>query len=175
MGEPDLVPVALLPCPFCGGEPVLDDLGDPHDDSFVHCTHCEVQQIANYTSEKAAARWNTRSTPSSPPTDEGLREAQRSALQTALIDGRRRSEWTVGSEEWLDETAVRLAALTRPVTPVVPAELLDQVDAGLRLAHVLTGDVPCTTQALDTLNHARDAASSLRALLTNSVADGGEG
>ena len=49
-----------LPCPFCGGEPIADDLGDPADDSFIHCSGCEVQQIANYTPQEAAARWNTR-------------------------------------------------------------------------------------------------------------------
>jgi Lar family restriction alleviation protein len=64
--------VELLPCPFCGGEAELNDLGDPQDDSFVSCTRpkCEVQQIARFTPEAAIAAWNTRPTP-----DNGLREA----------------------------------------------------------------------------------------------------
>lgn len=49
----------LLPCPFCGGEPVLDNLIDP-DDHYVNCTKCEIQTIANYTREQVIARWNTR-------------------------------------------------------------------------------------------------------------------
>ena len=56
-------PVALLPCPFCGGRPKLQDLGDA-DSFYVHCTKCEVQQIANYSPEIASQRWNSR-----PPTE----------------------------------------------------------------------------------------------------------
>lgn len=52
--------VELLPCPFCGGDPIADNLGDPMDDSFIHCSKCEVQQIANYAPHRAAALWNTR-------------------------------------------------------------------------------------------------------------------
>jgi len=51
--------IKLLPCPFCGGEPEILELGD--DDSYyVHCTDCEVQQIANYRPHVAARRWNER-------------------------------------------------------------------------------------------------------------------
>ena len=54
--------VALLPCPcpMCGSDAVLDDLGDPQDDSFVHCDDCGLQQIAKYTPMQAIAAWNTR-------------------------------------------------------------------------------------------------------------------
>ena len=52
----------LLPCPFCGGEAEVIDLGNPNDDSYVHCTNrkCEVQQIARYTDAEAITAWNTR-------------------------------------------------------------------------------------------------------------------
>lgn len=58
--------VKLELCPFCGGEAELEDLGDPQDDSFVHCANprCEVQQIAQYTPEQAIAAWNTRTSTS---------------------------------------------------------------------------------------------------------------
>jgi len=62
----------LKPCPFCGGEPVLDDLGDA-DSHFVRCSKCEVQQIAKHMPWEAAERWNERT--STPPlTDEAMRE-----------------------------------------------------------------------------------------------------
>jgi Lar family restriction alleviation protein len=64
MNTEDAELVELKACPFCGGEAELDDLGDPNDDSFVHCTRCDVQQIANYGAAKASERWNTRATAS---------------------------------------------------------------------------------------------------------------
>lgn len=50
----------LKPCPFCGGDAEVIDLGDPDDDSYAHCTKCRVQQIADFTAKEAALRWNTR-------------------------------------------------------------------------------------------------------------------
>jgi hypothetical protein len=40
----------------------LIDLGDPQDDSYVHCTRrsCGLQQIARYTPATAITAWNTR-------------------------------------------------------------------------------------------------------------------
>lgn len=35
------------------------ELGDA-DSFYVHCTECEVQQIANYRPQQAADRWNLR-------------------------------------------------------------------------------------------------------------------
>jgi Lar family restriction alleviation protein len=52
--------VRLLACPFCGGKPEMCELGDA-DSFYVHCTECEVQQIANYRPREAAERWNRRS------------------------------------------------------------------------------------------------------------------
>jgi Lar family restriction alleviation protein len=59
----------LKPCPFCGSEDLeLDNLVDA-DDFYVSCRKCQVQQIANYTKEVAAQRWNTR------PVEDALVEA----------------------------------------------------------------------------------------------------
>jgi Lar family restriction alleviation protein len=55
-----LIAETLLPCPFCGGEAVIEDLGEPDDDSFAHCEDCGVQQIADFTRREAARMWNTR-------------------------------------------------------------------------------------------------------------------
>lgn len=53
--------VELKSCPFCGGKPLLDHLGDNARYGFyVHCDDCETQQIANYTSDDAIKRWNRR-------------------------------------------------------------------------------------------------------------------
>ena len=52
--------VKLKLCPFCGGKPAMLELGDA-DSFYVHCTECEVQQIANYRPTQAAERWNKRS------------------------------------------------------------------------------------------------------------------
>lgn len=49
----------LLPCPFCGGEALVDNLIDD-DDYSVRCLSCEIQQIANYTRPQAIRRWNRR-------------------------------------------------------------------------------------------------------------------
>lgn len=51
--------IGLLACPFCGGRPEMCELGDA-DSFYVHCTECEVQQIANYRPQQAADRWNKR-------------------------------------------------------------------------------------------------------------------
>lgn len=51
--------IKLNLCPFCGGRPEMCELGDA-DSFYVHCTECEVQQIANYRPQEAADRWNRR-------------------------------------------------------------------------------------------------------------------
>jgi hypothetical protein len=71
----------LLSCPFCGGKAEIIDLGDPKEDSYVHCINrtCEVQQIAKYDQLGATMAWNCRS--ASHPVATGEREA---VLQEAL-------------------------------------------------------------------------------------------
>ncbi len=56
--------VKLEPCPFCGGEAELEDLGG-RDEYFVYCTNprCGVQQIAKYLPDDAIAAWNARHQP----------------------------------------------------------------------------------------------------------------
>lgn len=50
----------LLPCPFCGGPPKMEELGDA--DSFhVVCEPCQMGFHANFTPRQAADRWNRRS------------------------------------------------------------------------------------------------------------------
>jgi Lar family restriction alleviation protein len=51
--------IKLMACPFCGGKPEMCELGDA-DSFYIHCTECEVQQIANYRPQQAAERWNKR-------------------------------------------------------------------------------------------------------------------
>jgi Lar family restriction alleviation protein len=55
----------LLPCPFCGKEPVF--LATSEDDSFVRyyevrCDHCGIEVSEEYKSE-TIERWNTRADP----------------------------------------------------------------------------------------------------------------
>lgn len=63
---------------------------------------------------------------------------------------------------------------TTALSPPLKAEIegvVERVNAGLRLANLLSGDVPITTQARDTLNHALDASSQLEAHLQRQQAD----
>lgn len=78
-------PGPMLPCPFCGGEPELSELGDA-DSYFVHCKDCEVQQIANYRPHVAVRRWNERK-PQGPDLLAALRECQ-SVLATLTAPSR---------------------------------------------------------------------------------------
>lgn len=51
--------IKLRPCPFCGGTPKMEELGDA--DSFhVVCETCQMGFHANFTPEQAARRWNRR-------------------------------------------------------------------------------------------------------------------
>lgn len=49
----------LLPCPFCGGEGVLDS-EFPAGYFWVLCTGCGMQTEAFETEPKARLAWNTR-------------------------------------------------------------------------------------------------------------------
>lgn len=67
---PDSELVALLPCPFCGGEPALHDIGNSHTKSrstAIWCTGCHftkkvgaIVQSLDWTRAKAIEAWNTR-------------------------------------------------------------------------------------------------------------------
>ena len=51
----------LKPCPFCGGEAVLEDLGQYEAPRryFVRCSKCEIAQENLWaTKQTAIKRWN---------------------------------------------------------------------------------------------------------------------
>lgn len=51
--------IKLKLCPFCGGPPKMEELGDA--DSFhVVCEACSMGFHANFTPQEAADRWNRR-------------------------------------------------------------------------------------------------------------------
>lgn len=51
--------VELKPCPFCGGEAIIDDCGEHR--YFVRCTKCSINQDKLFTQKCDAARaWNRR-------------------------------------------------------------------------------------------------------------------
>ena len=53
----------LKPCPFCGGEAVLEDLGryETNGRYFVRCSKCEIAQENLWaTKQTAVKRWNRR-------------------------------------------------------------------------------------------------------------------
>jgi len=58
--------LALLDCPFCGGQPVYNT-SDPtfHEDASVRCQKCGVVVLTGYTSapteEGVGSKWNRRS------------------------------------------------------------------------------------------------------------------
>jgi Lar family restriction alleviation protein len=51
--------IKLLPCPFCGGAPKMDELGDA-DSYHVVCEECQMGFHANFKPQDAADRWNRR-------------------------------------------------------------------------------------------------------------------
>ena len=51
----------LKPCPFCGGKAQLIILTPYHNECFVKCLKCKVEQGHVYRSKKAAVTaWNRR-------------------------------------------------------------------------------------------------------------------
>ena len=54
----------VLPCPSCGGESRLEDMGWPH---HVYCTECGMRTVSTKSGEdgekEAIKKWNTRPAP----------------------------------------------------------------------------------------------------------------
>lgn len=60
--ETDTTAPGLLPCPCCGGEARLEDMGWPH---HVYCSTCGLRVTGDGYGEEgersAMKKWNTRS------------------------------------------------------------------------------------------------------------------
>lgn len=55
--------IELKPCPFCGGEAIIEDCGTCGNAGryFVKCSKCEIAQDALWaTKQTAVKRWNKR-------------------------------------------------------------------------------------------------------------------
>ena len=54
--------IELLPCPFCGGEGVLQkDINGLPIEYFVFCPNCKVVETPTFSREKEAVKfWNRR-------------------------------------------------------------------------------------------------------------------
>ena len=80
-----LLPVTpeLLPCPFCGGEPVYFRAERGKQVTFrAYCRSCCARAEDRQTADEAIAAWNTRSTVA----EEGLREALAEAYRKGASD-----------------------------------------------------------------------------------------
>ncbi len=55
----------LLPCPFCGGKPVLTHGASNLRERTVECDDCFAQGSFEWTDEEAVSAWNRR-TPAVP-------------------------------------------------------------------------------------------------------------
>jgi hypothetical protein len=77
----------LLPCPFCGGEAILDDvssfLGDAKWSPACETEDCVMWNAKYATQREAAAAWNTRMEAVRPPVGEEAVERVAKAMQQA--------------------------------------------------------------------------------------------
>jgi len=71
--------VELLPCPFCGGEAVVGEIGGQGSYCWVGCKKCAAS-VTGYLQEHAIAAWNTRAHSDPRPVAEGLREVVARAI-----------------------------------------------------------------------------------------------
>jgi Lar family restriction alleviation protein len=83
----------LKPCPFCGGEPTLDD--DTMGHSVVCCYHCYAQAGFGPGDDAAIAKWNTRATPQ--PDASALVEAAK-ALCGAIVQDEQ-GGWRIAGDD----------------------------------------------------------------------------
>lgn len=70
----------LLPCPFCGGEPKLFQVGESEPDNeggwVIQCTSCLASSRVHFSVKEdarpfAASAWNERHSTFTAPTTEG--------------------------------------------------------------------------------------------------------
>lgn len=61
-------PVKLLPCPFCGGQPSMDELdgrrGTPRQSCIVTCLDCGASHESSDEGDSSGTSWNRRVSPS---------------------------------------------------------------------------------------------------------------
>lgn len=74
--------VALKPCPFCGGEPTLDD--DTMGHSVVCCYHCYAQAGFGPEDDAAITKWNNRAQPDASALVEVLRKIDKQVSHAML-------------------------------------------------------------------------------------------
>lgn len=56
----------LLPCPFCGGEAIVERKGSFRQSNIVTCTECGCRVESGDVFD-ATASWNRRAAPKTPP------------------------------------------------------------------------------------------------------------
>ncbi len=72
MNHPEHSPCAeLLPCPFCGGEPLVERAGTRRYSTIIRCTECGAFHESCDQDSRVGASWNRR-THASPPASAGL-------------------------------------------------------------------------------------------------------
>lgn len=63
--------IELKPCPFCGGEPVIERLGTRKVSCIIVCEDCGCLLETNETNENCGCQWNIRGSPASRGIDDG--------------------------------------------------------------------------------------------------------
>lgn len=60
----------LLPCPFCGGDPEVEQQGNSRQSHIISCTDCGARLESNEV-WNAGSQWNTRKPVASPLSESG--------------------------------------------------------------------------------------------------------